>query len=122
MAKRRPEVVKDVSEEQGLTSTARNQSHGTHSHIARRLPMWPTTQLGWWAVILAVASIVLVPSWKLMGPEGAIPGLSCALAGGLVALVAMFRLKERAITLAASLVPFLFAVLFLAAELILGHS
>lgn len=99
-----------------------SHGHGTHGHITHRFLFWPTTTLGWWAAGLGATSIVLIPSWKLMGPAGAIPGLSCGFAGGLVALTAMFRDKERAITVLASLVPFLFTVAFVLAELIIGHS
>ena len=99
-----------------------SHGHGTHTHGTHRFHLWPATQLGWWAVCLAIASIVLIPSWRLMGPAGAIPGLSCGLVGGVVALVAMARQKERAIIVAASLVPFIFAVIFLLAELAIGHS
>lgn len=67
-------------------------------------------------------SIVLIPRWRLMGSAGAIPGLSCGFAGGVVALTAMGGRKERAITVIAGLVPFLFAVVFVLAELIIDHS
>jgi hypothetical protein len=49
-------------------------------------------------------------------------GPSSGAAGGLVALTAIYRLKERAITVIASLAPFLFAVVFVIAELTVGHS
>jgi hypothetical protein len=103
--------------------TTSSPGHGTRAHIGHRFHFWPTTPLGWWAVGLAVASIVLVPSWKLMGPAGAFPGLSCGAAGGVVALTAMYRRKERAITVIACLVPFLFVVSFVIGELAtIGHS
>lgn len=101
---------------------AAGQGHRAHRPVTRRFPFWPKTRLGWSAVTLAAASIVLVPSWKLMGPAGAVPGLSCAVAGGGAALVAMFAMKERAVTVVVSLVPFTFAVVFVIAELAIGHS
>lgn len=99
-----------------------SHGHGTRAHVAHRFAFWPTTRLGWWAVGLAAVSIVLIPSWKLMGPAGAIPGLSCGFAGGVAALAAMGWRKERSITVIVSLVPFLFAVVFVVAELTIGHS
>ena len=57
-----------------------------------------------------------------MGPAGAFPGLSCGFAGGIVALVSILRLKERAVTVVAALAPFLFAVVFAVAEVIAGSS
>jgi Na+/proline symporter len=69
-----------------------------------------------------VPSIVLVLGWKLMGPAGAFPGLSSGFAGGIVALVSILRLKERAASVAAALVPFAFTVVYLVAELIVGSS
>ncbi len=101
---------------------ASSHGRGARPHLTRHVPFWPATQLGWGAVALAAASVVLIPSWKLMGQAGAVPGLSCGFAGGIVALAAMLRQKERAVTVVASLVPFLFAVVFVIAELTVGHS
>ena len=56
------------------------------------------------------------------GIAGAVPGLSCGFAGGVVAQTAMGWRKDRAITVIASLVLSLFAVVFVLAELIIGHS
>lgn len=91
-------------------------------HVSSGFTFWPRTRPGWWASGLAAASVLLVPSWRLMGPAGAAPGLSCALAGGVVALWAIVRSKERAVIVFASLVPFLFAVVLVLAELAIGHS
>ncbi len=82
----------------------------------------PTTYVGNWAVGLAVASIVANFSWKLMGPLGGFPSLIFGLAGGIVALVAIFRRGERAVTVFAALLPFLGAVVFVLAELLIGHD
>ncbi len=89
---------------------------------ARRIAMLPATQLGRWAVGLAAAAVVLVLAWRVMGPAGAVPGFVCGLAGGVVALVAIFRRGERAITVFAASVPFVFVVVFVLAELIVGHD
>ena len=99
-----------------------SHGHGTRAHTAHRFRFWPTTQLGWWAVGLAAASIVLIPSWSLMGRLGGIPGLVCGFAGGVIALLAIFRQKERAISVFAAFVPFIVVVSFVLAELLGGHS
>jgi hypothetical protein len=81
----------------------------------------PTTRPGWWAVGLAVAAVALVLSTALAGAGG---GLSFAsgLAGGIVALVAIFRHRERALTVfLAVVVPPVQVVLFVLAEL-LGYA
>ena len=88
----------------------------------RRIAIRPTTRLGRWAVGLGFAFLVLLFSWRLMGPAGALPGFACGLAGGVVALVAIFRRGERAIAVFAALVPLMFVVAFVLAELIVGHD
>lgn len=90
--------------------------------VEKRRPILPTTRLGRWAVGLGVANVVLVLGWRLMGPLGGFPGFACGLAGGVVALVAIFRRGERAITVFAAIVPLVFVVLFVLLELIVGHD
>ena len=80
----------------------------------------PTTGLGSWAVGLALASVVLLSTWSVMGRLGGIPGLAMGLAGGIVALVAIFRRGERALTVFAALVPLLNVVGFVLGSLLLG--
>jgi len=89
---------------------------------SRRIPVLPTTRLGRWAVRLALGSVVLVFAWRVMGPAGAAPGFALGLAGGVVALVAIFRRGERAITVLAAILPLAFVVAFVLAELIVGHD
>lgn len=89
---------------------------------ARRIANVPTTRLGRWAVWLAVAFFALVLAWRLMGPLGALPGFACGLAGGLVALLAIFRRGERAITVFVASVPLVLVSGFVLAELIVGHD
>src|SRR3990172_7589208 len=88
--------------------------------MARRITILPTTRLGWWAVGLAAAFPVFVLAWTIV-PGGAALGLACGLAGGVVALVAIFRHGERAITVFAALVPLVLGLAFVLAELIIGH-
>lgn len=87
-----------------------------------RLAVKPTTYLGKWALGLAAASIVFMMSWRVMGPVGGFPSLVCGLAGGVVALVAIFRRGERSVAAFAALVPFLNTLVFLVAEFVGGNS
>ena len=88
----------------------------------RRLVVLPTTQLGKWAVGLAGASVVLLFGWSLVGRLGGVPGLAFGLAGGVLALVAILRRRERALTVFAVLLPLLTVLVFLLAELIIPHG
>lgn len=96
--------------------------HGVSMKRGRRFPILPTTRLGNWAVGLAVANVVLTSAWRLMGPLGAFPGLVCGLAGGILAAVAISRRGERALAVFAATVPAMFVVLFVLAELLVGHD
>jgi hypothetical protein len=88
----------------------------------RRFAVLPHTRPGKWAVGLTVAAVVLMAGWRLMGPVGALPALACGLAGGVVALIAIFRNGERAATVFAALVPFLNTIVFVLAEFLIGHD
>jgi len=98
--------------------TSVGHPHKLGSHGQRRLAVLPTTRLGSWAVGLAVASIVLQSAWMLLGPLGGFPGLLAGLIGGIVALVAILRRRERAISVFVALVPFLGVIAFVLAELL----
>lgn len=98
------------------TRTLRKVASGSH-----RIAVFPAARLGWWAVGLAVASLVLVLAWSLT-PAGAFPGFVCGLAGGILALLAIFRRGERAISVFAAAVPLVMVVVFVLAELIIGHD
>lgn len=100
-------------------TTARSTHRLPRRH---RRPFWPTTRLGTWAVALAIANVLLVPSWRLLGPLGAFPGLAAGAIGGVVALVAIGRRRERATSVVLAVVPLVLVVLFVLAELLVGHS
>jgi hypothetical protein len=85
-------------------------------------PVLATTRLGRWAVWLGVANVVLVLGWRLMGPLGALPGFAAGLAGGVVGLVAVFRRGERAVAVLVAILPLVFVVVFVLAELLIGHD
>jgi hypothetical protein len=87
----------------------------------QKIPVLPTTRLGWWAVGLAVGYVVLVPLWAVM-PVGAFPGLLSGLAGGVVALVAIRRRGERAVAVFAAVAPGVLVAFFVLGELLIGHD
>jgi hypothetical protein len=85
-----------------------------------RITILPTTSLGRWAVGLAAAFFPLVFAASVF-PKGAALGFFCGLAGGVAALMAIIRDRERAVTVLAALVPLAMAVAFVLAELIIGN-
>lgn len=87
----------------------------------RRFAVLPMTSVGKWAVGMAVAGAVLVLGWSAIGGLGVL-GFALGLAAGFAALVAIFRRGERAVTVFAALLPFLTVVVFLLAELLIGHD
>jgi hypothetical protein len=100
-----------------------------HTHVAkpptarrRRIAIAPTTPLGRWAAGLGAASIVLLAGSAALGTWGASLGLVCGILGGVVALVAIIRGGERAITVFAALLPWLLALGFVLAEPLIGHD
>ena len=100
----------------------RDQSAHAQRTVRRRLAVLPTTRLGRWAVGLAVANVVLMFGWRLMGPLGGGPGLAAGLVGGSLALVALFKRGERALTVIAAVLPLVFVLAFVLAELLVGHD
>jgi hypothetical protein len=85
-----------------------------------RITILPTSNLGRWGVGLAVAFFPLVFAATVV-PRGAALGLVCGLAGGLAALMAIVRDRERAVTVFAALLPVAIAVAFVFVELITGN-
>jgi hypothetical protein len=83
----------------------------------RRIPVLPTTPLGRWAAGLACVFFPLVFAAALV-PRAAAAGFVCGLAGGVTALVAVVRDRERAVTVFAALVPLAIAFAFGLAQLI----
>jgi multisubunit Na+/H+ antiporter MnhB subunit len=85
-------------------------------------PLWkrPATRLGWWAVGLAAASIVLSFAWSIL-PGGALVAFTCGLAGGVLALIAMIRQRERSWLVFLSLLPMLFVLSFILGEFLNPH-
>lgn len=79
----------------------------------------PMTALGWWAVGLAAAFITLVLAGTAV-PRGGGLAVACGVLGGIVALAAIVRDRERALSVFAALAPLAFAVGFAIAELVGG--
>lgn len=86
-----------------------------------RITLLPTTSLGWWAVGLGAAFFVFVFAATVV-PRGAALGFVCGLAGGVAALLAIVRDRERAVIVVAALIPLAIAVAFVLAEAISGNS
>jgi len=80
----------------------------------------PSTQLGWWAVGLAVASIVLNFAWSIL-PGGAILGFICGLVGGVLALIAVIRQHERSWLVFLSVLPMFSVFFFILGEILIPH-
>ena len=98
----------------------RAEHHGSPVKNRPRITILPATHLGWWAVGLTAAFFLLVFAATLV-PRGAALGFVSGLAGGVVALIAIVRHRERAVTVFAALVPLAIAVAFVLAELISGN-
>lgn len=88
----------------------------TASHFNER----PRTKLGWWAVGLALASILLMFAWMFL-PGGAGLSFLCGLAGGIVALIAILRQHERSWMLWLALLPILNVFVFILGEFLFPH-
>jgi hypothetical protein len=80
----------------------------------------PRTKLGWWAVGLAAASIVLILAWSVL-PGGAGLGFLCGLAGGIIALVAVIRQAERSWLVFLSILPLFWVLAFILGEVLVPH-
>ena len=64
---------------------------------------------------------MLFRSWMLFGPLGAFPQLALMLVGGVLSLVAIVRLRERAVLAFAGLVPLGFVLVLVVGELAVPH-
>jgi hypothetical protein len=115
-------VVATLPRKEALRMSSEGLPYRLPTKKGRRLAVLPTTQLGKWAVGLAGASVVLLFGWSLVGRLGGVPGLAFGLAGGVLALVAIVRRGERALTVFAVLLPFLTVLVFLLAELLIPHG
>ena len=90
--------------------------NSTASHFNER----PHTKLGWWAFGLAVASILLMFGWMFL-PGGAGLSFLCGLAGGIIALVAIIRQRERSWAVWLALLPMLNVFVFFLGEFLIPH-
>ena len=79
-----------------------------------------TTPLGGRAMWLAIAAVVFNFAWRIL-PGGAGLAFLCGLSGGIVALVAILRRGERSLVAFAAVLPAVFVVFFVLAELLIGH-
>jgi hypothetical protein len=91
---------------------------GSRDNQRPRISIWPTTNLGQWAVWLAAFFPLVFASSVI--PRGAAIGFVCGFAGGIAALTAILRDRERALAVFVAVVPLAIAVAFVIAELIGG--
>jgi hypothetical protein len=82
---------------------------------------FPRTRRGRWAVALGAAAFVLVTSWSIV-PYGAVFGFACGVVSGVLGGLAIARDRERAFTVWLTLAPLAFVVVFVLAELLIGHD
>ena len=80
----------------------------------------PSTRLGWWAVGLAAASILLILAWSVL-PGGAGLAFICGFAGGVLALIAVIRQHERSWLVFFSILPLFWVLAFILGELLVPH-
>lgn len=86
------------------------------SHFLER----PHTKLGWWAVAMAVANVVLMLAWTIL-PGGGALGLLAGLISGILALIAVTRRNERSWIVFLSILPMLNVLIFVLAEFLIPH-
>lgn len=106
--------------------------HSVPSPKTPRVHLLPTTFLGRWALRLAGASVVLLFAAPLVNLIAwvrivAIPllytlALAAAVVGGVLALVAIIRDNERALSVFAATVPLLFYLVFTVIEVLAGGA
>jgi hypothetical protein len=89
-----------------------------HAHAVH---VRPTTRLGRWAILVGLGYVVFMPLWMFL-PGGGALALLCGLTGGALAIVAVARRGERGLLAYAAIVPLLLVVLFVLAELLIGHD
>ena len=84
-----------------------------------RITILPMSRLGWWAAGLAAAFPLVFAAAVV--PGSAALGFVCGLAGGVAALAAIIRDRERAVTVFMALVPLVVGVGFVLVEVISGN-
>ena len=93
---------------------------GTHPPAAG-LEWVPVTRLARVGLCLGLLGFLLMPAWMLFGPLGAFPQLVLMLVGGVLSLIAIVRLHERAVLAFVGLVPLAFLLFFILGEFAFPH-
>lgn len=100
-----------------------------------RIKFLPFTRLGWWALWLGIAFLVLMTInsavfmrlpevtswWAVLLPFYGIFTFLCGLAAGILALIAVIWKHERAVLVWMTMLPGLFVIVFLLGEFLVPH-
>ena len=103
--------------------------------LKQRILGRPSTRLGWWSVGLAATFWVLwiintavfmpatvVAPWRqAVGPFYGISMILCAFSAGIVGLIAVIRRRERSWLVWLTMLPGLFALVFVLGEFLVPH-
>jgi len=81
----------------------------------------PTTRLGRRAILVGLGYILFMPLWMFL-PGGAMLAFTCGVVGGVAAIVAVKRDHERGLLAYAAIAPLVLVVVFVLAELLIGHE
>ncbi len=90
--------------------------------MRRRVRILPVTPFARMGMSLAVVGGILFLMWSVLGPLGAWPGIVLLALGGASSLVAILRHGERSVVSFALVLPLLFVVGFVLADLLIGHA
>ena len=108
------------------------------SPVKRRFFAFPSTRVGWWSVRVALGAIAIavlsslvmqlrreedtITVWYVIGLVFAIGQVVAGIAAFVLALIAIFRRTERSVLCLLPLLIGLFWLLFIAAEVFIGHD
>ena len=90
---------------------------GMSADKATRIHLLPTSRLGWWAVVFSGVAIVWTLVWAIV-PFGALFAFAVGSVGGVLALIAVVRDKDKSLCVYVALVPMLFVLWFLLTEVL----
>lgn len=87
-----------------------------------RVPFMPQTPYGRLGLSATVVGIILFLMWSILGPLGAFPGFGMMAIGGGLALMGIVTQRDRGLLTFGLLIPLAFAIGFVLADVVFGHS